>query len=177
MQGDVLWVDIGDERAREKTCQALREGAPELRRRRRGASSSDEDEKDESPKKKIAVSRSEEQTSPKSDESRTSNSPAKVTLSSDSRDDRETTVQTSEMKMSEEGPLVIRPCSRLMRRPVRDIPLSELTSREQQMYMHDFLPPHPKIKESSRRKRILEANPIYSAASDIHGENSETWDI
>jgi hypothetical protein len=31
--GEVLWLDIGDERAREKTCQALREGAPELKRR------------------------------------------------------------------------------------------------------------------------------------------------
>lgn len=28
----IQWVDIGDDRAREKTCQALREGAPELRR-------------------------------------------------------------------------------------------------------------------------------------------------
>jgi hypothetical protein len=28
----IHWVDIGDDRAREKTCQALREGAPELRR-------------------------------------------------------------------------------------------------------------------------------------------------
>lgn len=29
----VVWVDIGDDRAREKTCQALREGAPEMRRK------------------------------------------------------------------------------------------------------------------------------------------------
>lgn len=33
-QGNVVWVDIGDSKAREKTCQALREGAPELRRRK-----------------------------------------------------------------------------------------------------------------------------------------------
>jgi hypothetical protein len=31
----IHWVDIGDDRAREKTCQALREGAPELRRQGR----------------------------------------------------------------------------------------------------------------------------------------------
>jgi hypothetical protein len=31
--GNVVWYDIGDEKAREKTCQALREGAPEIRRR------------------------------------------------------------------------------------------------------------------------------------------------
>lgn len=42
----IQWVDIGDERAREKTCQALREGAPELRRLGHcggGGSSSDTD--------------------------------------------------------------------------------------------------------------------------------------
>ncbi|KAL7566318.1 hypothetical protein ACA910_013641 [Epithemia clementina (nom. ined.)] len=33
--GQVLWVDIGDDRAREKTCQALRENAPEIRRRKK----------------------------------------------------------------------------------------------------------------------------------------------
>lgn len=45
--GNVLWYDIGDEKAREKTCQALREGAPEIRRRsdeRREDCSEDEDE-------------------------------------------------------------------------------------------------------------------------------------
>lgn len=34
MDGHVLWVDVGDEKAREKTCQALRENAPELRRKK-----------------------------------------------------------------------------------------------------------------------------------------------
>ena len=33
-QGNVLWYDIGNGRAREKTCQALREGAPEIRRKK-----------------------------------------------------------------------------------------------------------------------------------------------
>jgi hypothetical protein len=33
--GQVLWADIGDDRAREKACQALREGAPEIRRQRK----------------------------------------------------------------------------------------------------------------------------------------------
>lgn len=33
--GRVLWIEIGDERAREKTCQALRENAPDLKRRKR----------------------------------------------------------------------------------------------------------------------------------------------
>ena len=34
MTNGILWVDIGDERAKEKASQALREGAPEIRRRK-----------------------------------------------------------------------------------------------------------------------------------------------
>ena len=37
----IQWVDIGDDRAREKTCQALREGAPELRRQSHRGSDTD----------------------------------------------------------------------------------------------------------------------------------------
>ena len=37
----IQWVDIGDERAREKTCQALREGAPEIRRQGHHGSETD----------------------------------------------------------------------------------------------------------------------------------------
>ena len=37
----IQWVDIGDERAREKTCQALREGAPEMRRQGHRGSDTD----------------------------------------------------------------------------------------------------------------------------------------
>jgi hypothetical protein len=47
--GQVLWIDIGDEKAKEKTCQALREGAPEIRRKRKSFSTnSDCSEKGES---------------------------------------------------------------------------------------------------------------------------------
>jgi hypothetical protein len=38
ISGQVIWVDIGDDRAREKTCQALREGAPEIRKKTRAHS-------------------------------------------------------------------------------------------------------------------------------------------
>lgn len=41
------WVEIDDERAYQKTCQALREGAPEIRRQYRNKSSRDSGEKEE----------------------------------------------------------------------------------------------------------------------------------
>lgn len=47
--GRFLWTEIGNEKAYEKTCQALREGAPELRRRLtdddRGPDDSEEDDR------------------------------------------------------------------------------------------------------------------------------------
>ena len=193
MQGDILWVDIGHESAREKTCQALREGAPELRRRKgRGAStSSDDEDREESPKQKRKVSPlcqediEDEKVSPYRIESPKSSSPTMQTEAtkpeepSDARDDLESIGEGSSMKMSEEGPMIIRPCSRLMRRPVRDIPLSELSPREQEMYLHDFLPPHPNIKEKTHRKRVILTARAYSPAIESENEDdvSESWEV
>jgi len=188
-QGEVLWVDIGDERAREKTCQALREGAPELRRRRRTPSFSDEEDKDESPKKKIATSCDDEikslekKLSPKSVTSQDECPTRKVESPSDSRDDSEiVTMKEGKTNMrkekdfeDEDGPIVIRPCERLMRGPVRAVNLSGLSSREQELYLHGFLPPHPPIKKSTRRKRIITASDRRSPFSDE--EPLETWEV
>lgn len=176
LSGEVLWVDIGDERAKEKTCQALREGAPELRRRRgRKLSSSSDDEKDESPRKKLSLSprddsSKDEKRSPKPEDTKSIEEP---------RDDAES---HSDDAQTEEK-LVIRPCSRLMRRPVRAIELSELTSREQQMYIHDFHPPHPNIKVCARRnKRIIIASRPRSRSDEEDymkndDANRETWEV
>ena len=74
----VLWVDIGDERAKEKTCQALQEGAPELQcPRGRKFSSSSDNEKDESPRKKLPLSpqddsSKDEKRSPKHEDTKSS---------------------------------------------------------------------------------------------------------
>merc|ERR1711862_272658 len=43
-QGEILWIDIGDMRAREKTCQALLEGAPAIRRQQKVAHSDKNEE-------------------------------------------------------------------------------------------------------------------------------------
>ena len=192
-QGEILWVDIGDERAREKTCQALREGAPELRRRRgRGASSSSDDEdKEDSPrqKRKLCGTFDEDEdgtimqircaVSPKN------NAPsleANVHPMFDVRDDLDCFGDDASVKIAEEGPLAIRPCDRLMRRSVREIAVSALSEREQQLYLNDFLPPHPDIRETnSRRNRVVlmarDYNPACSSDTDIADDASECWGV
>ena len=220
-----MWVDIGDERAREKTCQALREGAPELRRRRsRGASSSsDEEDGEESPsqKRKLSSSFSEDDGEKEATTVNTTTTQTKCEYSSpkgpyhqqhrhhrrhrpdnghddvvvktefapaacepDVRDDFECLDRTDDkdVESPEEGPLVIRPCPRLMRRPVCDMAVSELSSREQQLYLNDFLPPHPNIRESSARRQrqvVLMARDYTSASSDNDDteDASECWEV
>ena len=62
-----LWNDVGDRKAREKTSQALREKAPQIReelekdrmareRRERGESTEDEDEEEDEVSKSVYVS-------------------------------------------------------------------------------------------------------------------------
>lgn len=160
-KGNILWVDIGDDRAREKTCQALREGAPEWRKKKRGASSDDDSRKT---KRKdtddfsncSSQDRSQDtfrEKGAREDESdrRKEHSDA---LESDSRDDSEGNrgvIASIEWK----EPIVIRPCARLLKRPTTtEISLEELTPHEKELYLRDFLPPDPAIRQGSKRREI-----------------------
>ena len=135
--GNVLWVDIGDERAREKTCQALREGAPELRRRQKeAASSSSSDEEDNDTKR-----------SPKHPSAR---SPV-VYSKSETPSGPKTTRSTSTRPTYEDvsypaavggGEIVIRPLAQLLQdRSMDPIPLDQLSTEERDLYLRDFWPP------------------------------------
>jgi hypothetical protein len=143
--GPVMWVDIGDERAREKTCQALREGAPELRRQKQQGSHPAE----------------------KSSGSCTSSCSATslaVERRQDSNDTEESTTRsglqvakykveykiTSPKKGLTDGPIWIRPSSRLLpcRHP-KPMALDELDEDDRALYLRDFLPPGPTIQQRS----------------------------
>ena len=178
MQGDYLWVDIGDDRAREKTCQALREGAPELRKKRESSSSSEDDENEESPKKKIAMpcddlDSTDREKSPKSSNNE---APFEMRPKSNRRDDVEDSFIQKDMKDdTEQDPIMIEACERLLgTQNAKPIPLSKLSKEEQEQYLHCFLPPHPPIKKGSRRKKIiLAAQPLSPAES----ESQELWAV
>jgi hypothetical protein len=219
----VLWVDIGNERAREKTCQALREGAPELRRRRsRGASSESSEEDDDdraSLRQKRKVSSFSENDGEKSGKSLQKQQPIKceqsllkrsheadddmgdndvddaerakgvVTMTdSDVRDDVECVQEDKDVPqavLEEDGPLMICPCPLLMRRPVIAIPISDLSPRDQELYLNDFMPPHSNIRTvnhssggsgSSTRQVVLMARDYTSVCSDHDDDDDDDND-
>jgi hypothetical protein len=165
--GQDLWVDIGDDRAREKTCQALREGAPEIRRKRRGssknksigshASSFDDDE--EATRGGEAKDTDANFSSPSTIE-RTNSRGGGVTSSQgvnrSNEDDSDSDDHTPEVRNGtgnhqDEGPISIRPWARLIpdRPPVGPIPLDQLSEQDRDLYLRDFLPPCPTVRSES----------------------------
>ena len=141
--GQVRWVDIGDERAREKTCQALRENAPELRRRKLVMSSSEEEEKST----KISRFHSPVRTP---DPSRSTDSHSlptpENTLVQRATDEEASTPR------NEEGPIMIRPYARLLpgQIPIDPIPLDQLMPQDRALYLQDFLPPCPLLRHKEK---------------------------
>jgi hypothetical protein len=135
-QGELVWVDIGDDRAREKTCQALREGAPEIRRKYVG-------------RKGTRERYSPPLTKSMSDDIRPS-------LSSAPSEDG-ATLQSSvhhhhdSLAHHTDGPIRIRPWSRLMPRrgPVAPIELDQLPPGVREIYLRDFIPPTWSTSSSS----------------------------
>jgi len=169
-QGKVLWIDIGDEKAREKTCQALREGAPELRRRKHANSPSEEDE----------VKRTDSMKD--TDATLTPASSMERTLSPGDKHESyihhswtngdESYVDEGRHDSGFDGSIVIRPLARLMpqRPPVEPIPLDQLTAEYRDLYLRDFLPPCPQI----RKKRRVSERPDYDTSVDRNERVSAT---
>ena len=154
--GQVFYVDIGDERAKEKACQALREGAPNLKRTRtdipaaeehedKGSKDdSDADEQKEEQDGSLKEKASEEETiveKVKGSSGAAEVTPIKTLVTSD--DDPPT-------DSISDGPIMIRPCPRLMpnRAPVEPFPIDQLSPEARDMYLRDFLPPSnpPRLK-------------------------------
>lgn len=129
--GIVTWVDIGDARAREKTCQALREGAPEIRKRRK-ASSSDDGVIVERETVGPNVEYSHIRTNASSDSDR------KCCLLSDD------TTPADLANDEEDISIMIRPSFELtMHSFVRAISVDQLEPHDRVLYLRDFLPPDP----------------------------------
>lgn len=129
--GIVTWVDIGDARAREKTCQALREGAPEIRKRKK-ASSPDDGVIVERENLVSSVEFPHIRTKKSSDSDRKCYS-----LSEDS--------SLAELVDGEEDtPIMIRPSFELTKHSfVRAISVDQLEPNDRTLYLRDFLPPNP----------------------------------
>lgn len=184
-QGEVRWVDIGDGRAREKTCQALREGAPELRRKRKMGSSYDSSDESKGVESK-------EERSPANSSRSSLSVDDDVELRDD--DDNDTTSTqlwgkrsrilrvteedvvssplTSSRTFMEEDQLMIRPCMRLLCQEVPCISLDQLEAEERELYLSTFLPPDPALEMQNQ----LTGSPANEAADAIKGEDAPEKD-
>jgi hypothetical protein len=176
--GQVLWIDIGDERAREKTCQALREGAPLLRRSRHTPRSFD-DVVDAKLHDSIKENDSFETPS-----STVRTTPARnlghgMVQSSIVRvvQDNENWMKGSIFSSSKDhdindGPIVIRPMRRLLpRRSVAPIPLDQLSPQDRDLYLRDFLPPCPSIGKQSNIAAEPTASPSHHPVEYVEKPN------
>ncbi|GKY91904.1 hypothetical protein MPSEU_000162000 [Mayamaea pseudoterrestris] len=161
--GQVFYVEIGDERAKEKACQALREGAPDLRRNRatnkssaeeKDADSHDEDDTTDEQKEKEEESANGKEPKKANAEEKRSSPEAKSGANEHAADDVESLLG--------DGPIMIRPCARFMprRKPVEPFSVDQLPPQMRDMYLRDFLPPshHP------RQKRVcLDGEPTHES--------------
>jgi len=186
-QGNVLWVDIGDVRAREKTCQALREGAPELRRRK--SKSFDDKEKvkrkDSSDEESLAegdgggVDRRDVDPPRKDKSEQEDKSRAGAAESADARDDNEGSRGERSPATTEEQkePLVIRPSARLMKRSTTtEITMAELTPREREMYLRDFLPPDAtmRVSDGSKQRQVIRIAQHYEPVAEGDDDDDDS---
>lgn len=153
--GHVFYVDIGDMRAREKTCQALREGAPAIRRQKQVSSDESDhpnrtESKDQSEDQGATLSSSGGSTldqKPSAELGEEGLQAYKTRLTKEGDSDHE-----DHHQHGSEGPIMIRPIARLMpcRPPIDPFPLDLLSAGDREMYLRDFLPPCPPIRKRRR---------------------------
>jgi hypothetical protein len=187
-QGQVLWVDIGDDRAREKTCQALREGAPEIRRKRK-TTSTDEDDDDTKPSDHnkdtdlahSSSSSSIDRTASVEQETTADDRMWNTKVARKTRFVTETNpkvVITCEEEVdgqnSPDGPIMIRPSAKLIRRRVPEsISVDQLEPHERDLYLRDYLPPNPDIRRKPTKNHVIHARQIYPSSA----RDENTWPV
>lgn len=178
-QGQVLWVDIGDDRAREKTCQALREGAPELRRKRKVTPMDEDDIKrseHENPNEAILSSSSSmDHTASIEEDGRNgkigkTSSMVKKAMYTDAR-------VSGDQDLQKKEPLMIRPSLSIVRRSqIHAVSVDQLNARDREVYLRDFLPPNPAIRRKSTKNQVSQAS-VTTFETSKADENVNSWQI
>ena len=173
-EGHVLWVDIGDERAKEKTCQALREGAPEIRRKRKmtlvgdkATKKSTEDGAEISPHGS-SVSRSF------SNDEGSGSSANHTPIVRETEKSRVLNHSTT----NKSSPITIRPSAKLTRMRIAEtVAVDQMDPEERDLYLEDFLPPDPCIrKQGTTNSYTLNPRASFPRPPSTH-DNSGGWPI
>jgi hypothetical protein len=180
-QGQVLWVDIGDDRAREKTCQALREGAPELRRKRKVASADEEDTKRSDYNTEndgvLSASSSIDRAASIEDDIRVCEVVRRTQIVRHSMHIDYQNARAHHHFPKEDEPIMIRPSAALVRRRMPEaISVDQLDSHEREIYLRDFLPPNPAIRQKRARSYFLQPS-AHVFESTKRDENVSPWPV
>lgn len=152
--GQVLWIDIGDERAKEKACQALREGAPEIRRKGKAPIRDGDDEDDEKKSRDDSGNLSGDSDVPPSndDGSRfsTNRTIGKMRdVEPPPRPVAAAAVSWHHPVPPPAAPIMIRPSPALIKRRIPEaISVDQLDPLDREIYLRDFLPPDPRIRKA-----------------------------
>jgi hypothetical protein len=178
--GELLWTDIGDDRAREKTCQALREGAPGIRKKRK-TGSADEDNVERNlndPEVTFSSSSSLGRAASSIEEQSITgglNGGAKTKRCSTFTENNASSAYQDGPARDE--PIMIRPSGELTRFSFSEaISVDQLEPRDRELYLRDFLPPDPAIRHKTANSQ--EAQPaiyVYDCASGE--QNASPWPV
>ena len=146
-KGELFWVDIGDVRAREKTCQALREGAPEIRRRKAAF------DKNSSRTLKDSIGSLSATSTFDRTESGNVNKLSRACHTQILRTSFE--IEKKKAISIAGAPMVIRPSMTFLCGNPSDfhfaIQIDHLDKNQREIYLRDFLPPNPTIQNKELR--------------------------
>lgn len=173
--GHVLWIDIGDDRAKEKTCQALREGAPEIRRKRKSTSTDEEDTKkvDDGTSCELSPNSSIVGRSRSNDEGSGSFENHTLIIRNPGRGH-----SCQRPSQPQSAPIMIRPYAALVRRRFPEsIAIDQLDPHEREVYLRDFLPPDPGIRQQVGTDFSMNPPALFAEVSSARSGNSNPWPI
>ena len=146
-QGRVVWVDIGDIRACEKVCQALREGAPEIRRQKQDTSAKSVDSDDQRGSKDsdgtLSAASTLDRTISEGDDAYQCGK-TQIMRSSFEREKEEAPSSSGSIEIRPSPNLI---CKSLSTRKEVVIPVDDLDSSDREVYLRYFLPPNPMIRK------------------------------
>lgn len=167
----VVWVDIGDVRAREKTCQALREGAPEIRRRK-AVTVKDGSRKYKDSDGSLSAASTFDRTESDEDNKLINGGRTQILRTNFETEKKESVSIAG-------APMVIRPSMTLLCGGPSDkplaIPIDHLDEREREIYLRDFLPPNPSIQ---KKKLNLQATTSIVSTPAAGSENRrDEWGV
>jgi len=167
----------------EKTCQALREGAPARRQRlsvTKSTDSGDIERTDSTETAKLSPTKPSleelKQAPPEDfvDDGAGVANPAEADIGAadDSRDDPQGDDRKPSPQQQTEA-VAIQPHQRLMRRRIMEVSIEEFNAEERDMYLREFLPPHPPLRRGPREPyRVLETRE-WPVTEEINSSESE----